>query len=347
MAAKMINDHDLKKQINDALALPLEPREWEHLLSQGEIRSLKTGRLAPEGVAAIVEQRREIYGRAPAGLMLSTRERGGESSTARSKAISLLVAAEAGGRDEIIEFRKVLRHGIILSRDEVEPWIQNQAKADGPPTVYLTVAAPPHLELKVTDRGGIAGTRPFQISDDWPANRCSRAMLDYLVAGNNYVRRVAVCRGGVLDRLRMISEDLAADYGWWPAAGTVFVLTGTPPLIDTTTVQPVLKRIPALSRIALTIDPALSPREVSSIYRRLRKELVGIRYRSLSEKHGTLVVFVMSRPKKETYARQMEAWNKKYPKWEYKHTTNFGRDVQIAKQRLLNPGQLSLSNMTK
>jgi hypothetical protein len=51
------------------------------------------------------------------------------------------------------------------------------------------------------------------------------------------------------------------------------------------------RQLPALSRIALTIDPALSPQEVAEHYRQIRQEIMPARHRDLSEKHLQLALF--------------------------------------------------------
>ena len=47
--------------------------------------------------------------------------------------------------------------------------------------------------------------------------------------------------------------------------------------------------------------------------------------------------FSALRPKNETLAKKMRAWNRRYRRWKYTEVTNFGRDVLEARGRLLQP----------
>ena len=153
-----------------------------------------------------------------------------------------------------------------------------------------------------------------------------------------WAKPIPVAAGGVLDELRVVSDRLARRHTWTPAQATTFVLTGNTPLVSPLRVKVQSSHIPALSRLVLTVDPAISPRELAEHYRQARQQFVGKRHRSMSEKHTTLVTFMNTRPPKETYARSMTAWNRKYPKWKYKAVSNFGRDVKTARKRLLGSG---------
>lgn len=147
---------------------------------------------------------------------------------------------------------------------------------------------------------------------------------------------------GVLERLRQLSQDLATTYGWDAADAARFVLTGLPPRITLITEQMLIdEEIPARSRIILTIDPTVVPADVVDYYQEVRKQVLGRRYRKLSNKHLELVRFAASR-RGETGEQCKTAWNewcaKKHPTWKYRHTSNFLRDWRRAQQHLLNPG---------
>jgi hypothetical protein len=92
-------------------------------------------------------------------------------------------------------------------------------------------------------------------------------------------------------------------------------------------------KLGALNRIKLTIDPTLSPREVGSIYRQMRGQIFGKRYRTMSEKHIRLALFAFERDPQESIKGAMTDWNRTYQKWRYKSETNFGRDRIAARRR--------------
>ena len=145
----------------------------------------------------------------------------------------------------------------------------------------------------------------------------------------------------MLDRLREISERLANFYGWDEAQATVFVLTGITPLHRAMRAEARFSDpLPARSRITLTIDPKVTPREIADYYRAIRRDLFGgRRLRRLSAKHARLAVFAAQQPDDSTPAAQRARWNQecrawKRPKWRYQETTRFKRDCQQALDRL-------------
>ena len=103
--------------------------------------------------------------------------------------------------------------------------------------------------------------------------------------------------GGTLDALRQVSEHLSRHYGWEEGWATEFVLTDRiPPIRPIESSSSLPSTFTSLARIVLTIDPALSPKEVMDKYRAERTQLAGNRHRDLSEKHLQLAAFTSSRP---------------------------------------------------
>ncbi len=148
--------------------------------------------------------------------------------------------------------------------------------------------------------------------------------------------------GGVLDRLRQLSEMLGEKYAWEPAQASVFVLTGRAPLLAPFLAQAEWHRraAPALDRVVLVIDPALSPKDVAERYSAQRKqERIGPRFRELTAKHHALALFTAKRPDDEPWRLTMQRWNdlqaSEQPDWMYQATNNFTRDCLTARRRLL------------
>jgi hypothetical protein len=205
---------------------------------------------------------------------------------------------------------------------------------------------PPGTSLDIDDLGGIVPSRPIMTSKQHPARSSSLDLLDYPGA-TGWVDRIPVRENGVLDRLRIISEELSRNYEWQAAQATAFVLTNEPPSIAPLMCTVRKRSVPALSRIELTIDPAMSPRELAEAYRKLRSQVVGRRHRNLTAKHSTLAVFRSSRPQRETLEESRRAWNKQYPKWRYRAASTFGTHCAVAMRRLLDPGQVSLAGLVE
>lgn len=161
--------------------------------------------------------------------------------------------------------------------------------------------------------------------------------MQYALPGQK-VKSVKTAARGILERLRVESERVAEQCGCHASEATTFILSGEPlpayPCRKTFIVRGTAQ-LGALNQIGLVIDPTLSPREVAHIYRQMRAQVFGKRYRAMSEKHIRLALFTFSRAGEETLKISIAAWNKMYPKWRYKYESNFGRDRNAARRRAL------------
>ena len=124
----------------------------------------------------------------------------------------------------------------------------------------------------------------------------------------------------------------------------MLVLTDELPPVEPAKWQLYWSTIPCLSRITLTIDPALSPRQVESLYRRVRGQVLDGRYRNLTRKHALLAAFTTTLSGLKL-SDQMSKWNARYRQWKYKAVTNFGRDAKTARDRLLTPSNISIQSL--
>jgi hypothetical protein len=316
--------------------------EWQLLDSQGQIKLLERSQMGSAGIAAIVQQWRDAVGNPET---VPVRYRGGISKQ-RADAIERMVAEEAARDEEVISFRKSALRGRLLKRAEVEEWIQRQSEKDGGGTNYLRVPVPQGVTLTHKEHG-LVPEPAFTVCHNWPAVRLDFELLDYAKEGSAWVHRIPVTRGGVLQKLRLLSKKLAQNYGWEYAQAAGFVLRGLPPELPALKIELSLSALDALSRVKLTIDPAVSPRELASAYQELRKKLMTSRHRALQPKKLALAVFMSSRPPSEPQRDSMASWNKEYRKWKYKEIRNFGRDVAAARRQLLNPGHLDLRSFLK
>ena len=344
----MISPEDIRSRLEHELGRPITDRVWDDLVEDRWVNEVQTGREDVVALARRVRRLAGIYGdpyasRAdtPRTLPRSNGEPGAKPSGTREEVISHLLAAEATNDERVQAFRTGVLNNSLLTPDEVESWIERQAKADGSPSAWLSVPVPKGFKLKSSEKG-VTTKPPLTISDERPAVLVQRRYLSYLSRrappDSDRRREVPTAEGGVLERLRQVSEALARHYGWDGALATSFVLTGEIPLapsIETRTSVP--HPLTALARISLTIDPALSPRQVADHYRRIRGEILGGRHRELSEKHTRLAIFTAARPAGESRRKQMVDWNKEYPEWRYKEKRNFDRDCKQAIQRLLHP----------
>jgi hypothetical protein len=220
------------------------------------------------------------------------------AAPSRDVAVALLLAEKARREPELVQFRKdVLRHQLV-EQAEVEGWLKKRSAAG--------------TELE------------------------GREFVGFLRPNNSWPQRIPVLGDQALKRLKELSDSMSRRYGWQPAQSTVFILTDTAPAISMKHAEASENfHHPVMSRLVLTLDPALSPRQVADFYRKAWKALMEPgRYRNLSEKHTLLAAFSVDRADSP---RLREAWNRKYPKWAYASESNFGRDLRVARERLLSP----------
>ena len=147
--------------------------------------------------------------------------------------------------------------------------------------------------------------------------------LFYREPGSDEIREIPTAINGTLEDLRQLSERLAKEYAWTAADATLFVLTNTAPEIRPLTSTSQSRQLPALSRIVLTIDPALSPQEVAEHYRQIRQEIMPARHRDLSEKHLQLAAFSGTHPRLGTWQQKMVKWNSEPPRLDIQGSIEF------------------------
>jgi hypothetical protein len=345
----MKRHYNVRAELETILGFPLPEETWQFLIERSYINEIESGLNTIPGVAAEVRKLRRAFGQPvpepdDATLMLDRKQNGLErdSLTQRLRAISLLLAHDAEQEPLVVDFRTSVLSGQLLRSDEVEDWIKQQAIADGKPTQLLNgVPLPPDVGCQ-WDRtaGGWVIDPPIPIDRQHPTlGRISVELLAYGVPEDPWQRVVKTTIGGVLEKLRQVSEYLAKQYGWQDAQATLFVLTGNIPAVSGIRAKTQFRPFPVATRITLTIDPTLTPREVAKHYGNVRQKVLGKRYRSLTEKHIGLAMFSATRPEEETWAERMAAWNKEYPKWRYtfEQVSNFRRDCLQAQRRLLHP----------
>ena len=263
--------------------------------------------------------------------------------------LARLVAEEVSKDMGVQAFRTQVLGGQCLPSHKVTNWIQEKAGEDGPATWWLknlpissdqieyrsvtrkiSEGVDQHmLELRIPSMSIFVGSD--MSFSEWIHFR----FLFYREPGSDDIKEIPTANKGTLEDLRQLSERLAEEYAWTAADATLFVLTNTAPEIRPLTSTSQSRQLPALSRIVLTIDPALSPQEVAEHYRQLRQEIMPARHRDLSEKHLQLAAFSGTHPRLGTWQQKMVEWNSIHPDWAYKEASNFAHDCLQARRRVL------------
>ena len=262
----------------------------------------------------------------------------------RLQILSDLAAKQAATEKIVITFRQQHLTKRLLKSEEVVEWIERQAAEEGRASRYLRVPIPDRHEL-ITRNGRVFVEPMISISEAPSASHVGMELLSYAAPGDQWVRRIPVKHGGMLDRLRVVSEYLARRFTWQEVQASTFVLTGLSPIMSSLRgeIRVALSQ-PISSRISMEIDPTLTPEEVAKQYKKLRASLVGARYRSMSEKHLRLAEFYEGqKPEGTTWAALMDKWNTSQDRgWEYDRFESFARDCKQAWHRLMGRDFLKL-----
>lgn len=372
MIRKLSND-DIRSQVSEALSYDVPNKLWTYLLKERYIEELLAGERTLAQLMQHVDKMTDIFSplalRATGAKRARTEEdhiRMRSADDSRYKAIEALVARDAASRPDVRAFRQQVLGGHQLEPEDVIPWLDRQALADGQSDLWIInarvaaadrdkVPAAWQQTLEQMAQDSRRRPKPFTVTVEvgpapgrivrqvgWRMLRCKVAVDASSPFVYQGIYQTAVKAGGVCDRLRRLARRLAVSCSWTEASAANFVLTGGQPVVAQIKWKMRLaKRLPVSSRIILTIDPSVKPSEVAECYTFYRQQFLTAKARKLSYKHVELARFATSRPTNETWAARMEAWNQaqtdEHPTWRYSRATNFARDARQAEKRLLYP----------
>jgi hypothetical protein len=252
--------------------------------------------------------------------------------TDRAHILAVLRARDAAEEPDVIGFRKDVLNGKLLSPQAISAWIDTHAKS-GVGSSYAEIVLAEN-ESPAFDKK--TGTFVLTAKRSLTVTGQTTKFLEY-GSPEGWVKRVPAKAGSTIDHLRHLSERLAVRYRWQKAQATNFILTDAPPF--TAGVESSVSLGPTSAVITLSLDVALTPRQVADAYRRIKKALLkSQRTKQLSIKHMRLATFSHA----QDWKQEMAKWNKKNPKWKYQTVAIFRRDALKARERLLSSGAQSL-----
>jgi hypothetical protein len=320
-----MTDDEMRRLIDRRLPHSMNDADWGLLVDEGYLDELRSIDEPAETLANAAQHLMRVWRhheestephqrRAPVTAPDPDPQAAGDVPLPREVALAKVMAIRAAQEDGVRSFRheiladRLLAAGMYRGAVYADEWIEQQWQQ----------------EMATLDSHDTEGDPlPILVFAHWPPD-------------GKGVSKLRVAPGGVLDRLRQVAEHLATTYHWELAVAAVFVLVPIVPVIKTLTVQVNPRQdIPALTRVTMTIDPALTPTEVADAYRKVRRQVVAKFPREIDEQFLWLAVFVTGRPAGETYSDQMAVWNEWFPQWAYGDVQKFGRDYRRALQRLL------------
>ncbi len=306
MCDKVIRDQ-LTQRLPD-----LSEGEWALLDQDGYVAEVESGAADLDHLVDRVKLLRQTFGR-PAKQEaipeVAQAEELARRATTRAEALSALLAIDAEQDERVVAFRRRALRGRLVKPERVAQWIERHAE---PPTDFVIVARGQPLEH-------------------------FRRVLDYAAPPSTVAQHVEVAHGSTLDRLRALSDSLANRYAWQPAQASLFVLTALVPILPPVRSR-TMHRVPvaAASRVALDVDPTVTPRELAQHYAAARKRILSGRSRRMSEKHLRLAIYAATQ-EEGTWDDRMRGWNDAHPEARYRESSNFQRDAAKAVKRLLDP----------
>lgn len=341
---------DKRRRLEEQLGWALSDEQWALLVQKRYDADIENHELGVQEVAAEIKGWLIFAGPGSGGgarpRMLGDADRDSSGASGRQYALSVLLAAEAERDEHLRRFRETHLPKGLLEWTQVQGWVEREAEAAGPPTLYIEMPLPEEVRLRADASGEVVFEPALQLArvPGAAVTMCGPRWLTYGVPDDERSRRVATASGTTLERLRLLAADLAQRYGWSPGQAVVFVLTGIMPrhaLVRTR--REVRPLQPATSRIELSVDPSVTPEELAEYYRASRRRMMPRRrHRPMSRKTLTLVVFAAER-EGETWGEMRERWNQavrvQHPDWFYTEARRreFRRDIVRARARLLRP----------
>ncbi|MGH2692426.1 MAG: hypothetical protein ACRDHM_07965 [Actinomycetota bacterium] len=329
----MLTEAEVRPQLDARLYSPVTDGEWRHLQRFGhvkdamqfgiddaleQVRSVREANLNPDGTRYLPASRRRRSEEGHAGEHV--------------RALSLLLAHQAGARQDVRSFRSAALRDELIDQDDVATFIERQRALDANAgrIAIAKVAVPVSVKLDLEKDQHVSG-KVFGLESP---------ILTYGIPGEEWPICVPVRFGGTLHQLKELSERLSRAYPWSEAQGCVFVLTGATPVVARVRCTLIHSDPSSTSRISLSVDPTVTPKELAERYGSIRTRFLGGRYRSPSPKHLRLAALAGTRGEAEPWADALAAWNKgcesseRYPRAKLR---TFARDCRTAVARVLEP----------
>jgi hypothetical protein len=252
----------------------------------------------------------------------------------RSEALSRILAAEAGRREDVSAFRKNVLRGRLLEPEGVRAWVKSKSKPVRPSRASSSRGSARLGGFLAEDSEKPPLTSPVNV----------RERLYFYDPEQEEVRSVGLYTGSPLVELKRLATELRKLHTVWDEPHIVnLILAGTVPPIPLARIE-LRKNMdwPAESRAHIVIDPATPPELPISVLHEVRQEVLpkgSKRTKSLSRKHLELAVFAERKrgePDKP-WAAMLSEWNTEVPDWAYKDKTaeiHFSRDVRAAWTRV-------------
>lgn len=332
--AQLTDEAEVHKVLTRRLRHEPDLAIWGQLCADGNVQDVIDGFVPAAFEDLVCEYRRfEGYERRKRALAVAPEHTALPDGPreARFAPLEELVALEAAREEGVVSFRCQVLGGKLLSGDPEEleaRWFLDHVLGSPRPSGWLHA---PNYSI----HGSGEGVRPTFAETE--------AALRGYIAGES---QLAI--GGradyELDFLVCLVSCLMAWYGW-PDSREVerFVLCGeTPHVLFMTASFVPSERFPGrLGRIAVEVNQATSPAELSRFYKDLKRWLVkrqGVprRFRTCGEQAGDLALHVARYNDGRRWQEMMAIWNREHPQASFTDSRAFARRARDAYETLCN-----------
>ena len=346
------------------LRRPVTDDIWERLVDDGYVDDLDRVAGSPDErqhLQVMAERARRLE---PVGQLKpkAPQRKSADVEDRRAAIISDLCAADARSRSEVERFRSEVMGGNLIPLDAIAEWIASRARLPAPGRKTLVIELPAGHRLVDRVDGDVATWHvdPPLVLDEilaadrrgekWSARpslateiRGPRLLLCWADPTKPAVTRTVVEKGSDLDRLRVLAERLAQDYGWASDAAVTFVLADVVPWVENLVVTENRKGFGARGRgrprhqIIVEADTWVSKARVAAAVSRARSEASLPRRWPLRGRPARLLEFLAGLDDGLTWRAKMRRWNREGTRDRrdrYSEIRNFQRDAARAYKRL-------------
>jgi hypothetical protein len=315
-----------RSQVETALGYGLPDETWAKVQELGlddELYSI-------ERVAGTIRALRSRGERSPR-VRVSTVWSGAIAD--RAAALSFCFGGAAARHWHVVDFRRRCLPSGLLAERAMVPWLRRQFKRE-----VRAEAVRRGIDTDEAERS------IFWADDTRLVTLCYQSPPEGPDSDEWEDLEIQVVSGSTLFQLGSCSYLLSVEFGWSAHQATTFVLTGkipfVVPIVGEYAPPTSVTASVATTRLMITVDPTVTPQELSEWYREARSAVVNPRrVQPLRAKHLNLAMFGADRPDGESWEQARRRWNAEFPDWSYPSDQgrNFHRDVLAAQKRLLHP----------
>ena len=318
----------MKRPIHDAV--------WASLADEGFLADWQIDKGTDEESVVLREMADKVKELEDAGAPKPPRpsQLAADEPDRRLVTVSDLCAADARKRSDVKRYRADVLRDRVIALDGIPGWIRERVAGSIEPTESLTLELPAGHRLVERRAGDTVTWRvepPLLLDeimvterrdDAWFVRhgtavnlRWSVPVLRWSDFSQDWMSTTPVEASSDLDRLRVLAERLADDYGWPKDAAVAFLLSDVVPLIRHLTVTSSLKGFGARGRgrmrrrILVEADAWVKPKQVAAAFGEARRAL-GIKGAwPLRGWNARVIEFLAGLNSTLTWKETMERWN--------------------------------------